>query len=157
MKIRTLVVDDEPLARERLLKLLRAESEIEIVGEAANGREAVELIQREKPDLVFLDVQMPELDGFGVLAELEQDVVTSFPQWWDVDLNNREAIIKVEPETSGFTFSFQIPIRGGKHAHVQWNIFQAADAPECHRVDQPDVALYEFSKSGLGSFLHVAP
>ena len=73
MKVRTVVVDDEPLARERLLKLLRAEPEIEIVGEASNGREAVTLIRESKPSLVFLDVQMPELDGFGVLAELAED------------------------------------------------------------------------------------
>ena len=72
MKVRTIVVDDEPLARERLMKLLRAEPEIEIVGEAANGRAAVDLLRKEKPALAFLDVQMPELDGFGVLAELEE-------------------------------------------------------------------------------------
>ena len=70
MKTRTIVVDDEPLARERLLKLLRAEPEIEIVGTSANGREAVALIRETKPALAFLDVQMPELDGFGALAEL---------------------------------------------------------------------------------------
>ena len=72
MKVRTIVVDDEPLARERLMKLLRAEPEIEVVGEAANGRAAVDLIRQEKPALAFLDVQMPELDGFGVLAELNE-------------------------------------------------------------------------------------
>ena len=70
MKVRTIVVDDEPLARERLLKLLRDEEDIEVVGEAGNGRDGVELIRKERPALVFLDVQMPELDGFGVLAEL---------------------------------------------------------------------------------------
>jgi two-component system, LytTR family, response regulator len=73
MKIRTIVVDDEPLARERLLKLLHAQPEIEVVGEAANGREAVDLIRKTKPALAFLDVQMPELDGFGALAELDED------------------------------------------------------------------------------------
>jgi two-component system, LytTR family, response regulator len=73
MKVRTIVVDDEPLARERLLKLLRAEADIEIAGEASNGRDAVELIRAAKPALVFLDVQMPELDGFGVLAELSDE------------------------------------------------------------------------------------
>jgi two-component system, LytTR family, response regulator len=72
MKVRTIVVDDEPLARERLIKLLRSESEIEVVGEAANGRAAVDLIRQEKPALAFLDVQMPELDGFGVLSELDE-------------------------------------------------------------------------------------
>jgi two-component system, LytTR family, response regulator len=73
MKTRTIVVDDEPLARERLLKLLRASPEIEVAGEAANGREALQLIRKERPALAFLDVQMPELDGFGVLAELAHD------------------------------------------------------------------------------------
>jgi len=73
MKIRTIVVDDEPLARERLLKLRRAEPDIDLVGEAKNGREAVALIREAKPALAFLDVQMPELDGFGALAELAEN------------------------------------------------------------------------------------
>ena len=71
MKIQALIVDDEPLARERLRKLLKDESEIEVIGECADGREAVATIQQQRPDLVFLDVQMPELDGFGVLKEIQ--------------------------------------------------------------------------------------
>ena len=71
MNIRALIVDDEPLARERLESMLAAESDIEIVGQSCNGIEAVAAIQATTPDLVFLDVQMPELDGFGVLAALE--------------------------------------------------------------------------------------
>ena len=70
MKIRTLIVDDESLARDRLRQLLAKETEVELVGECSDGREAVAMIQSAKPDLVFLDVQMPELDGFSVLAEL---------------------------------------------------------------------------------------
>ena len=73
MKIRTLIVDDEPLARERLRKLLQAEPEIELVRECANGREAVAAIKKEAPELMFLDVQMPELDGFGVLTALNTE------------------------------------------------------------------------------------
>src|SRR5882762_8626260 len=73
MKVRTLIVDDEPLGRDRLRQLLRDEPEIELIGECADGREAVAAIQKTPPDLVFLDVQMPELDGFGVLAELGGD------------------------------------------------------------------------------------
>src|SRR5215831_2171826 len=69
-KIRTLIVDDEPLARERLHQLLEHEPEIELAGECADGVEAIEVISREKPDLIFLDVQMPELDGFGVLEAI---------------------------------------------------------------------------------------
>lgn len=67
MKIRTLIVDDEQLARERLRGFLSAEPDLEIVGECADGQAAVEAIERDEPDLLFLDVQMPELDGFGVL------------------------------------------------------------------------------------------
>lgn len=70
MKVRTLIVDDEPLARDRLRQLLRNEPEIEIVGECADGREAVAVIQKTPPDLIFLDVQMPELDGFGVVEAI---------------------------------------------------------------------------------------
>jgi two-component system LytT family response regulator len=71
--IRALIVDDEPLARERVRNLLAKETDIKIVGECANGTEAVETIDRERPDLVFLDVQMPELDGFGVLENVEPE------------------------------------------------------------------------------------
>lgn len=67
MKIRTMIVDDEPLARERLRKLLEQEADVEIVGECGDGASAVSAIDRERPDLLFLDIQMPELDGFGVL------------------------------------------------------------------------------------------
>ena len=70
MKLRTLIVDDEALARQRLRQLLEAEPGIEIIGECADGREAVAAIRAGSPDLVFLDVQMPELDGFGVLEAL---------------------------------------------------------------------------------------
>jgi two-component system LytT family response regulator len=71
MKIRVLIVDDEPLARDRLQKLLAAESDVTIAGQCSNGREAVDAILEHAPDLAFLDVQMPELDGFGVLQELD--------------------------------------------------------------------------------------
>jgi len=71
MKIRTLLVDDEPLARDRLRSLLGAEPDFEIVGECGDGHEAVQAIEHHQPDLVFLDIQMPELDGFGVLAALK--------------------------------------------------------------------------------------
>ena len=65
-KIRALIVDDESLARDRLRQLLQKEDEVELVGECADGRTAVAAIRQQAPDLVFLDVQMPELDGFGV-------------------------------------------------------------------------------------------
>jgi two-component system LytT family response regulator len=66
-RIRAIIVDDEPLAREGVRLHLEAEPDVEIVGEAGTGEEAVELIETVRPDLLFLDVQMPGLDGFGVL------------------------------------------------------------------------------------------
>src|SRR5688572_30922719 len=69
-KLRAMIVDDEPLARRRLRSLLAGESDVEIIGEYGNGRDAVAAIRELKPDLVFLDIQMPELDGFGVVREV---------------------------------------------------------------------------------------
>jgi len=69
-RVRTLIVDDESLARDRLRQLLQKEPAIEIVGECSDGHAAVAAIQKESPELVFLDVQMPELDGFGVAETL---------------------------------------------------------------------------------------
>lgn len=69
--IRTVVVDDEPLALEGITNLLRAERDITIIGTCGDGEKAVALIEKQRPDLVFLDVQMPELDGFGVLEALD--------------------------------------------------------------------------------------
>ncbi len=71
MKIRTLIVDDEPLAREWVREGLHEEPDVEIVGECGDGFEAVRAIAESTPDLVLLDVQMPGLDGFGVLAAID--------------------------------------------------------------------------------------
>ena len=68
--LRAMIVDDEPLARRRLRSLLAGEEGVEIVGEYGNGRDAVTAIRELNPDLVFLDIQMPELDGFGVVREV---------------------------------------------------------------------------------------
>lgn len=69
--MRVIIVDDEPLARERLRDMLAALSDVTIVAEAEGGLEAVVKIEEHKPDLLLLDVQMPELDGFGVLRMIE--------------------------------------------------------------------------------------
>ncbi len=69
-QISVLIVDDESLAREMLREMLQTDRQVVIVGESANGREAVEAIQTHAPDLIFLDVQMPELGGFEVLEAL---------------------------------------------------------------------------------------
>ena len=66
-KIRTLVVDDEPMGRERVLALLQQEDDVEVIGECSDGTQAIAAIQPHSPDLVFLDVQMPGANGFGVI------------------------------------------------------------------------------------------
>lgn len=73
--IRTLIIDDVTLARQRLKRCLAADPEIEIVGECDNGAKAVTAIRSLSPDLIFLDVQMPALDGFGVLDSLKNERV----------------------------------------------------------------------------------
>ncbi len=70
MKVRTLIVDDEELGRKRIRKLLSLEPDCEIVGECRDGRDAIRVIEKSSPDLVFLDVQMPELGGFDVLSQI---------------------------------------------------------------------------------------
>lgn len=70
MPIRVLIVDDEPIARRRMRRLLRLEEDVDVVEEVGSGREAIDVINRERPDLVLLDVQMPDIDGFGVVEAL---------------------------------------------------------------------------------------
>lgn len=69
--MRTLIIDDEPLARERIRSLLEKDDRIQIVGEASDGRSALELIERENPELLFLDIQMPELTGIEVAMRIQ--------------------------------------------------------------------------------------
>jgi two-component system, LytTR family, response regulator len=87
MKIRTLIVDDERLARARVRRMLKDEANFEVTGECRNGREAVSFIRQEKPDLVFLDVQMPVMGGLEVLQTIGAKAVpalvfvTAFDQY----------------------------------------------------------------------------
>jgi two-component system LytT family response regulator len=85
MKIRTLIVDDEPLARQGIRLLLQSEPDIEIAGECASGEEALTAFQSEPPALMFLDVQMPKMDGFALLAAIpgEQMPVVVFVTAYD--------------------------------------------------------------------------
>ncbi len=70
MSLTALIIDDEPLARQELQYLLERAGGVDVLAQGTNGIEAVELIRTHKPDLVFLDVQMPGLDGFAVLKKL---------------------------------------------------------------------------------------
>jgi two-component system, LytTR family, response regulator len=86
-KISTLIVDDEPLARRRIRRMLARHPEVEVIGECADGREAVAAITEQQPALVFLDVELPEVDGFAVLDRLAADempliiFVTAYDQY----------------------------------------------------------------------------
>ena len=75
MKIRAAIVDDEPLARRRIRNLLAEATDVEIVAECANGKDAIESLEESPPDLLFLDIQMPEIDGFDVLQAIGVDRV----------------------------------------------------------------------------------
>ena len=87
MTLRTLIVDDEPLARERVRMMLGMHDDVAVVGEYGDGQQAIDAIRLHRPDLVFLDVQMPSVDGFGVLRALEGEVlpyvvfVTAYDQY----------------------------------------------------------------------------
>jgi len=73
--LRAIVVDDEALPRQRVADLVRGDSRLTLVGEADDGRAALDLIVEQRPDLIFLDIQMPELDGFQVIAALDDDML----------------------------------------------------------------------------------
>jgi two-component system LytT family response regulator len=87
MKIRAIVADDQPMARERLIALLSDERDVEVVATAASGPEVVEAVRRLSPDLVFLDMQMPDLDGMAVIETIGADrmpatiFVTAYDQY----------------------------------------------------------------------------
>jgi two-component system LytT family response regulator len=82
-RIRALIVDDEDLARQVIREMLKPHPEIEIVGECANGFEAVRMISELKPDLIFLDIQMPKLDGFEVLELIGAEICVIFVTAYD--------------------------------------------------------------------------
>jgi two-component system LytT family response regulator len=89
MNLRGLIVDDEALARTRLRKLLAGTPELEVLGECSNGPEAISFIRERRPDLVFLDVQMPEVSGFDVLRALPPE---SWPAVIFVTAHDQHAI-----------------------------------------------------------------
>jgi two-component system, LytTR family, response regulator len=82
-KLTAVIVDDEELARAVIFEMLRAHPEIEVLGECANGFEAVKMLSERKPDLLFLDIQMPKLDGFEVLELIGSEIAVVFATAYD--------------------------------------------------------------------------
>jgi two-component system LytT family response regulator len=82
-KLTAVIVDDEELARAVIREMLRAHPEIEVLGECTNGFEAVKMVSERKPDLLFLDIQMPKLDGFEVLELIGSDIAVIFVTAYD--------------------------------------------------------------------------
>src|SRR5262245_4860589 len=135
-KIRALIVDDEPLARERIVDMLAGDPEVEIIGECGDGLAAVTAVETNKPDLVFLDVQMPELDGFGVLEAIEQPPVIVFVTAFDryalraFGVHGVDYIVKPLHSTRSITCSSLSTANASTRRCCAQNVRSSANAPE---------------------------
>ena len=140
-KIKTLIVDDEPLARRNLRLLLSKDPQIEILDECRNGREAVKAINTLSPDLIFLDIQMPEMDGFDVLAHVGPEnihaiiFVTAFDQYAlkAFDVHALDYLLK--------------PFDDERFAHALQRAKTQIEAREINRVSKRLLALLEERES----------
>ena len=105
--LRVVIADDEPLARQRLRRMLRRDADVQVVGECADGADTVATVLREAPDLLFVDVQMPELDGFAVLRALPEErvpvtvFVTAFDRYALQAFDARAIDYLLKPFTEG--------------------------------------------------------
>lgn len=133
-KIRVLIVDDEPLARAGIETMLSADPEIEVIGLCGDGQSALAAIRAQKPDLVFLDVQMPKRDGFGVLAELK---AAERPRVIFVTAYDQYAIRAFEYYAVDYLLKpFQNARFAGALARAKSELHRAAADELAHRVDQ---------------------
>lgn len=140
-KIKTLIIDDEPLARRNLRLLLEQDPQIEILDECRNGREAVKAINTMSPDLIFLDIQMPEMDGFDVLERVGPKkvqaiiFVTAFDQYAlkAFDVHALDYLLK--------------PFDDERFAHALERAKRQIEAREIDRLSQRLLALLEGRES----------
>ena len=128
MTIRAVVVDDEPLARKRLRQLLDAHPEVTIVGEAADGATACRLIEEVRPDVVFLDVQMPGLTGFDVLARL-----TARPRIIFITAHDEFAVRAFEEQAVDYLLK---PVEPERLERALARVAPSAGAPGDDRLDR---------------------
>ena len=157
--MKALIVDDERLARNELQRLLAVHPEVEVVGEAANGMEAVALIERFAPDLVFLDVQMPGASGFEVLASLDRAPRVIFTTAYDhfairaFEVNALDYLLKpVEPQRLAQALERFSEEQGENHGSTPTEPTQALnerdrvfvkDGERCWFVALSEVVLFE--------------
>ena len=137
--MRVLIVDDEPLARQELQYLLEIAGEVEVVGVGCNGIEAVDLIRTHKPDVVFLDVQMPGLDGFGVLKKLLEKK-TQLPQIVFATAYDQYAVRAFEVNAADYLLKPFDRVRVGKtlekaRARLLGNDLAAVDSATAAKLD----------------------
>jgi two-component system LytT family response regulator len=130
--VRVLIVDDEPLARAHLRQILAEDHEVEVVGECGNGRDAVSAIREREPELVLLDVQMPELDGFGVVREIG---VGAMPAVIFITAYDEYALQAFEVYALGYVLK---PVDRTRFAEV---LGRAKDTVRCGAVDGVDARL----------------
>lgn len=127
MTLSVLVVDDEELPRQRVSDLVRAHPRLSLIGEAIDGASALDAIVEHRPDLVFLDIQMPELDGFQVIAALDDDVL---PAIVFVTAYDEYAIRAFEVDAIDYLLK---PVTAQR--------FEAAVARALGRIDRRDASL----------------
>jgi two-component system LytT family response regulator len=151
--MRALIVDDEALARSKLLHMLQAFPDVEVIAEASDGAEALMLAAQLRPDVIFLDVQMPEIDGFDVAASLPDDApalvfVTAFDQYAlrAFDAQAVDYLLKpVEPERLARTVQrLREPVRGAARPSVDMPAhLMIADRGQTHVVHCADIEWLE--------------
>jgi two-component system LytT family response regulator len=142
-----LVVDDEGPARRKILRLLRAESGIRIVGEADSGESAIAAIERQQPDLVFLDVQMPGADGFDVVRAISANANSKPPRFVFVTAHDRYALKAFEVHAFDYLLKpvaedrFREVVRRAREQHAQNS--QSGGVPTSRLRDLIDQVLRE--------------
>ena len=134
MRIRTLVVDDEPPARNRLRKLLAQEPDVDIIGECDNGSEAIARIRQEQPDVVFLDLHMPQCSGFEVVRALPSE---SLPAIVFVTAHDQHAVEAFEVEATDYLLK---PFTRARLQAAVRRVRQRLEAPAPTRASHPPAA-----------------
>lgn len=149
--MRALIVDDERLARAELARLLAAHPEIEMAGEARNGEEAIEMVARLAPDLLFLDIQMPGLSGFDLLEQLEDPPQVIFTTAYDqyairaFEVNALDYLLKpIAPARLAGALAKLRPASGGvRGERPRLEQVFVRDGDRCWIVRLPEIFLLE--------------